>query len=197
MQHGAGASPHANIPRLQHLERHERRVQQVSQFMGEEPEPFGPACGFTIDTRLIALASVLGYRARDRIVQASIQRAKIAGADRCVQFHGEFGNGLTDIAIVVHHLRHGESLAQEVVSMLDRAPPDLRTRDFAEAERVPQLIQEHGDTVVDLCLCGRWNRPRGHLGPAPQDDLIPIDSNEFVEHKHAQFAPMVALELSH
>jgi hypothetical protein len=27
--------------------------------------------------------------------------------------------------------------------MLDRAPPDLRARDFAEAERIPQLIQEH------------------------------------------------------
>ena len=29
-------------------------------------------------------------------------------------------------------------------TMLDRAPPDLRARDFAEAERIPQLIQEHG-----------------------------------------------------
>ena len=182
MQHGAGASPDANIPGLQDLERHERRVQQVSQFMGEESEPFAPASGFAIDARLIAFTSVLGHRARDGIVQASIQRAKVAGADRCVQFHGEFGNGLTDIAIVVHHLRHGESLAQEVVSMLDRAPPDLRTRDFAEAERVPQLIQEHGDTVVDLRFSGRRNRPRGHLGPATPDDLIPIDSNEFVEH---------------
>jgi hypothetical protein len=157
MQHRAGAAPHANIPGLHHLEGHERCVQQVSQFMGEESEPFGPACGFAIDARLIALTSVLGHRARDRIVEASIQRAKVAGADWCVQFHREFGDGLTDIAIVVHHLRHGESLAQEVVSMLDRAPPDLRARDFAEAERMPQLVEEHGDTVVDLRFGGRWN----------------------------------------
>jgi hypothetical protein len=41
--------------------------------------------------------------------------------------------------------------------MLDRAPPDLQARDFAEAERVPQLIQENGDTVVDLRFGRRWN----------------------------------------
>jgi hypothetical protein len=81
--------------------------------------------------------------------------------------------------------------------MLDRAPPDLRARDFAEAERIPQLIQEHGDTVVDLRFGGRWNRSRSHLGPAPPDDLIPIESNEFVKHKHARFAPIVLLQLSH
>ena len=182
MQHRAGAAPHANISGLQHLERHERRVQQVSQFMGEKSEPFGPACGFAIDARLIALTSVLGHRARDGIVQASVQRAEVVGADRCVHFHCEFGDGLTDIAIVMNHLRHGESLAQEIVSMLDRTPPDLRACDFAEAKRIPQLIEEHGDTVVDLRFSGRRNRPRGHLGPATPDDLIPIDSNEFVEH---------------
>ena len=104
MQHGAGASPDANIPGLQDLERHERRVQQVPQFMGEEPEPFGPACGFAVDARLIALTSVLGHRARDGIVQASVQRPKVVGADRRVQFHRQFGDGLTDIAIVVHDL---------------------------------------------------------------------------------------------
>ena len=69
--------------------------------------------------------------------------------------------------------------------MLDRTPPDLRAGDFAEAERIPQLIQEHGDAVVDFRFGGRWNRPCGYLGPAPADDLILIDSNEFVEHKHA------------
>ena len=38
MEHGAGAPRDANIPGLEHLERHERGVDQVPQFMGEEPE---------------------------------------------------------------------------------------------------------------------------------------------------------------
>ena len=45
MEHGAGAPAHADIPRLQHLERDERGVDQVPQFMGEEPEPLGSARG--------------------------------------------------------------------------------------------------------------------------------------------------------
>ena len=64
--------------------------------------------------------------------------------------------------------------------MLDRAPPDLGAREFAEAERVSQLIQEHGDAMVDFRLGWSWNRPAGDLGPAPPDDLLPIESNEFV-----------------
>ena len=133
MKHRPGAPRHANIPRLQHFERHERGVHQVPQFMGQEPEALAPACGLAIDARLIALTPVLGHRARDGIVQASVQRPKVVGADRCVQFHRQFGDGLTDIAIVVHDLRHGESLTQEVMSVLDRAPADLWARDLAEA----------------------------------------------------------------
>src|SRR6185503_3893263 len=94
----------------------------------------------------------------------------------------------TDVTVVVHHLRHGEPLAQEVVSMLDRGPGDFRARDLAETERVPQLLQEYRDAVIDLRLGGRWDRPRGHLGPAPPDDLVPIERDEFVEHKHTRFA---------
>jgi hypothetical protein len=133
MKHSTRAACHPNIPRLQNLERHERRIHQVPQFMGEEPEALAPAGRFPVDARLISLAPVLGHRARDGIVQASVQRPKVVGADRCVQFHRQLGYGLTHIAIIVYDLRHGESLKQEVMSMLDRAPADLGTRKLAEA----------------------------------------------------------------
>ena len=104
--------------------------------------------GLSIDAGLISLTAVLGHCARDGVIEESVQRPKVVGADRRVQFDRELGDGLTDVAIVVHHLRYGESLTQEIVSVLDRAPADLRARPLAEAERVSQLIQEHGDTCT-------------------------------------------------
>ena len=74
----------ADVSRLQNLERHDRRVDQVAQFMSEEPEAFAPARGLSIDAGLIALAPVLGDRAGDGVVEASVQRAKVVGADRRV-----------------------------------------------------------------------------------------------------------------
>ena len=38
--------------------------------------------------------------------------------------------------------------------------------------------------MINLRLCGRRNRPRRHLGPAPLDDLVPVHGNEFVKHNH-------------
>jgi len=70
--------------------------------------------------------------------------------------------------------------------MLDRTPADFWARGCAETQRVSQLIQEHRDAVIDLRLCGGRDGPRGRLGPAPPDDLIPIDSNEFLEHRTSQ-----------
>ena len=188
MEHGAGAPGDADIPRLEHLERDDRGVDQVPQFMREEPEALAPACGLAVERGLIAFAPVLGDRARDRVVEAPVQRAKVVRADGRVQFHGQLGDGLTDVAIVVHDLRHGESLKQQVVPVLDRAPADLRARRQAEAQRVHQLIQEHRDAVIDLRLGGRRNRPRRHLRPAAPDDLVAVDGDEFMEHGRTRIA---------
>ena len=76
MEHRAGAPCHANIAGLEHLKRHERSVHHVPQFMGEEPEPLASACGLSIDAGLISFTSVLGHRAGDGIVKASVQRTK-------------------------------------------------------------------------------------------------------------------------
>jgi hypothetical protein len=44
--------------------------------MSEAPEAFVPACGLAIDAGLISLTPVLGHRARNGVVQASVQRPK-------------------------------------------------------------------------------------------------------------------------
>ena len=104
MEHGPGAPRDSDIARLEHLKRDHRGVGQIAQFMSKEPEAFVPASGLSIDAGLRAFAPVLGDRARDGVVQAVVQRAKIIRADGRVQFHGQFGDGLTDVAIVVHDL---------------------------------------------------------------------------------------------
>ena len=49
MEHGAGAPCDADIPGLEHLERDDRGVDQVPQFVSQEPEALAPACGLSID----------------------------------------------------------------------------------------------------------------------------------------------------
>ena len=72
--------------------------------MSEEPEALAPARGFSIEGGLILFTPVFGDRARDGIVKASVQRAKVIRADGRVHFHCQLGDGLTDVAIVVHDL---------------------------------------------------------------------------------------------
>ena len=47
----AGAPCDSNIPRLENLEREDRGVGQVSQFMSQEPEALACASGFSIEGR--------------------------------------------------------------------------------------------------------------------------------------------------
>ena len=55
-------------------------VDQVPQFVRQEPEALGPARGLSIDAGLIPFAPVLGDGARDGIVQAPVQRAEVVRA---------------------------------------------------------------------------------------------------------------------
>ena len=101
--------------------------------MSEESETLTSPCGLSVDGGLSPFAPILGDRPGDRIVQASIQGTKVLGGDRRVQFHRQFGDGLTDVAIVVHDLRQGEPSAQQIMPVLDCAPADLGVPDQAEA----------------------------------------------------------------
>lgn len=72
--------------------------------MNKESEPLAPANGFSVDGGLISFAPVLGDRARDGVIKASVQHTKVIRADRCARFRGQLSDGLTDVAIVVHDL---------------------------------------------------------------------------------------------
>ena len=128
MEDGPGASRDPHISGLEHLKSKDRGVGQVAQFMSEEPEAFAPARGLSVEGRLILFTPVLGHGARDRLVQAAVQRAKVIRADGRVHFDGEVGDGLTDVAVVVHDLRHGEPLKQQVMPVLKCAPANLGGR---------------------------------------------------------------------
>jgi hypothetical protein len=54
----------------------------------EEPEALASARWFSINRGLISFARVLRDRARDRFVEAAVQRPEVIGADGRVQFHG-------------------------------------------------------------------------------------------------------------
>ena len=104
MEHVPRAPANANISCLENLERDDRGVVQVPQFMREELEGLAPACRFAAGAGLLSFARVLGDRTRDGIVKALVQHAKVVGADGRVEFHGQLGDRLTDVAVIVHDL---------------------------------------------------------------------------------------------
>jgi hypothetical protein len=126
MEHGPGTSGDSHISRLEHFKRDERGMRQIPQFMRQEPEALGPACGLSVDVGQRSFAPVLGDRARDGVVQVAIEQPKVLRADGRARFDGQLRDGLTDVAIVVDDLRHGEPLTQQVVPVQYRTPADLR-----------------------------------------------------------------------
>src|SRR4029453_18059724 len=87
MEDGSGASCDANISSLQNLERHDWGVKQVAQLVSQEPGALVPTRGLTIEGELILFAPEFGDGARDGVVKASVQRAKVIGADGGVLLH--------------------------------------------------------------------------------------------------------------
>jgi hypothetical protein len=182
MEDGAGTPGHADVSGLEDLERDDRGVSQISQFVREEPEALVGARRFSIHRGLMSFARELRNRARDGLVETAVQHPKVVGADGRVQFHGQFGDRLTDVAIVVHDLGDRESLQQEVMPVLEGAFSDLRSGVQAEPEGFPQLIEEDGHAMIDFRLGWRGHRPPRDLGPASPNDLVPVDGDEFIEH---------------
>lgn len=79
MEHGGGTPGHANVAGFQHVERQDRRVDQVPHFMREEPEALVSPRGLALDVRLIPFASMLGNGPGDGVVEAAVQGAKVFG----------------------------------------------------------------------------------------------------------------------
>ena len=84
--------------------------------MLEESQAFVVASGVGIKKRLMA-SPVLVDGTRDRIVGAFVQCAEVLDADGRVQLQREVGDGLAHIAVIVHDLRHRESLQLEIMAV--------------------------------------------------------------------------------
>ena len=106
-------APHEHAPRTaadsdvagpEHFKRDACRVHQIPDLMSEKSESRVLASGFSIERRLIASSAVLRDGARNGIVKASVQRAKIIDADRCALFHGQVCDRLAHVAIVMDDL---------------------------------------------------------------------------------------------
>ena len=130
MDDAPGSPGDSDAPGLEHLEPRDCGVEQRPQFVRLS----------VARERLFACVS--GDGARDGVVQTSVQRAKIIGADGRCQFHCQIGHGLAHIPIVVDDLRDREPLQQQIVSVLGCAIFDLLGLRRPLAQLDEQLIQE-------------------------------------------------------
>ena len=117
--------------------------------MLEESQPLVIASGVGIKKRLMA-SPVLCNGTRDRVVQASVQCAEVLDADGRVQSQREVGDGLTHIPVIVHNLRHRESLQLEIMAVALSAPADLRIRRQVVSQGVDELIKKPGHPELEF-----------------------------------------------
>ena len=117
--------------------------------MREESQAFVIAGGFSIKKRLVA-ASVFRNGTRDSVVQTPVQCAKVLDADGRVQLQREVGDGLTHIPVIVHDLRHRESLQLEMVAVALSAPADLRIGRQVVPQGVDELIKKPGHPELEF-----------------------------------------------
>lgn len=126
--------------------------------------------------------SVTALGARDGVVQVSVQGAKVLDADGRLQFQREIGDGLADVAVVVHYLGDRESLEMQIASVACGAGADIRSRRRVVLQRIDELIEEAGDAVLEFGRCWRWNRAQFDLRPAPANNLVPVFCDKRVKH---------------
>jgi hypothetical protein len=157
------------------------RVDQVSQLVREEAHSVSAIRRWHTDGGPIPLKTVFGHRSGNRVVEAPVEHAEIRGAERRVSLNRQLGDRLTDITIVVHDLRHGESLLEKLAAVLDRALRDRWVRSEAEAQYVHQLIEEQRHSI-DLGFISN-RQPRRHFRMAARNDLLAMRNNEIVKHR--------------
>ena len=151
--------------------------------MYEETEALVVTCMLCFNGGCIPCPTIFGDGTRHSVVKASVQSAKIIGRDWRVALDGQFGNSLTDIAVVVNDLRHCKSSKQQIVSMLQGGLADRGAARRAPVQDVKQLIEENGNAVIDLGFGGWRDRSARDLRPAAADDLIPVGDDEFEQHR--------------
>ena len=142
MDQASGTSCDADVSGLKRLECRDGRKEQVAQLHGLTD---GLAlCGDAL------LASELGHRARDGVVEASIERVKVPRTDRDRRFACQFSDGLTHIAVVMHDLLNGEPFKKQITPVLDCGRPNGVRMGYVVFELLYHLTQEHRDAVINF-----------------------------------------------
>ena len=113
-EHGPGAAVDGDGSPFQRMEREERGVEDVADFVSQ----LSGSLDFFCRSRFGGDARVLRHGFRDRGVEAAIQRMEFFGRDRQVLLDGDFRDGLADIAVVVDDLRDVEPQCPQLAPML-------------------------------------------------------------------------------
>lgn len=93
--------------------------------MNEEAHPLVVTIRGFVRVQPLTFVRIDRDGARNGLVKATVERAEVLRANRRVRLERQLGNGLTDVAIIVNHLRDGESFAQQVVAVEAGAPVDF------------------------------------------------------------------------
>ena len=113
---------------------------------------------------------MLGHRRRDRGVEATIQSAEFLGGGRKVLCNGDFRDGLADIAVIVHDLRHVEPQCPQLTPVLMNAwsmnttlRAELSVR--SSEPHITAVLLEHGGRVSVMrrmpLSSAEWTGPSG------------------------------------
>ena len=119
----ARAAGYRNTAALDAFKRQHGRIQQVAELVGQDAQAL---CSLICDCTF-ALTSEFGHRPLDRIVEAEIECPKLLPGNWRHQLNGQLSDDLTDISVVVNHLRDGEPHAERVATVLRGARYSVRT----------------------------------------------------------------------
>ena len=144
----------------------------------------------------VPLYAELGDCRGDRVVQAPVQRAELVDAERRIPLRREVGDRLAEVTVVVDDLVDRVAERQQLPAMTGRGDRHLRaagrldpgrTGDpqavdglalLVRLERLPELIDEVRDPVLQL-LFGRGPKGAlGGLGLAARDQVVAVVRQE-------------------
>ncbi|MGO8999847.1 MAG: hypothetical protein ACLQVI_41505 [Polyangiaceae bacterium] len=166
-------------PALDRLEPQQRRGEPVAELVREDAGALRLAGGH----RLVAKPRVFRDGFGDGVVEAQVERMKILRADRRRELHGQLGDGLADVAVVVNYLGHRVAAVEERGAVRrGAAVHHVEARRGLASQRVDELVQEERDAGGELPLRGSRRESLGDLRSRPRDELVAVRENELDQH---------------
>jgi hypothetical protein len=141
----------------------------------------------------LALATILRDRARDGVIDAAAEHAKVRSADQRRRLTRELRHDLEDVAIAMHDLSDREATALQIVPVKSRPIGDSFARvgcaRGAEAvycgdgcQCIHDLHQEQRHSIAQGRRDGGLGSPLPRATPRAVDDLLPIRNDQLLQH---------------